>query len=167
MKKEDLYNANIMSYPGGNSGYEKVNQARARIQSIPSIFLPDIPDWLDHYPLVMLDRNHIHLRPSKEWVKLTHQEVKKEYQAAVNQDNEIEANRLMKGLVFLNKYYNSLPSEPDKVKRKPIGWHLARLRIRMSMWMSRRKTILHANAILLLAQKYRVDYEGNVWDPEW
>ena len=148
MKKEDLYNAKIMSYLGGRSGAEKVQEARAKIRTIPSLMLPPVPDWLDHYPLVLLDRNQIHLRPSKEWVKLTHQEVKKEYQAAVNQDNEIEANRLMKGLVFLNKYYNSLPAEPEKAKRKPIGWHLARLRILMSMMLSRRKTILHANAII-------------------
>ncbi len=169
MKKEDLYTAKSMGL-GAGSGAEKLNQAKdhIRIQTLGSLALLKLPpEWLNEYPLVIERDGKFYLRNSREWVKLTHLAVKHKYHIAVSEDNEEEANRLMEGLVWLNKYLTSLPPKPAKAKRKPLMWYVARLAIWADIKCLGGIRPYHSGAMLALAEKYGVGYDGNVYEGGW
>lgn len=155
MKKQDIYPA-VSIGPTG-----------IRIQSLASLMLPEVPEWLNDYPEVLIHEGKTLLRSSREWVKQTHLAVKREYHLAVDQNNEPEANRLMEGLNFLNKYFNALPRYPDRGTLKPIGWHFSRFAIWVDILLSGGIKDRHATAMLDLARKYGVDYYGNVYKSGW
>jgi hypothetical protein len=185
MKKEDLYNAKSVEHGVGSTAElrnkavdrwasdrvyaqrDKIGPNGIRIQTVGSFGLSPVPEWLNEYPLVIERDGKFYLRNSKEWVKLTHLTVKHKYHVAVFEVNESEANRLMEGMVWLNKYHAAMPAEPDKAKRKPIMWYVARLAIWWDIKYLGGIRPYHSGAMLALAEKYGVDYDGNVYQEGW
>lgn len=165
MKQEDINSAKSVGHPYTSGSNFTLRDSETENPSGNLSLSP--PFWLDDYPQVILHRGKALLAPSKEWIKLTHQTVKKQYHQALNENNEDEAKRLIKGLIFLTRYHNALPHRPEPAPEKPIGWHLRRMLIRMDTWLSFGIKQRHANAILALAKKYGVDYEGNVYEEGW
>lgn len=125
------------------------------------------PEWLEEYPEVIERDGKIYLMNTREWVKQTHMEVKDRYQQAVNKDDEAEANRLMEGLQWLNRYHRAIPGKPTKAKRKPMMWYVARWSIWADIRFLGGIKPYHGGAMLALAEKYGVDYYGNVYQSGW